>query len=420
MRIIFLPPDEHPVSLRYPRMMAAIANVEILAPPDDTPRDTRNLIEWLKSNAKSADACLISVESILYGGVSHAALDDSSAWEALRGMDALKNLRLPKRPLYLSNLIPPMNSISPDRSQRERYAILRRRSRDAAVNRALLSAADHFDLLALATSDDHLPTDLIALRDALGFSERVLFTSGMDSLHSVMIARWINSQWSSPPRVFVQLTSAQENMALIAAIRAQIMAVGGLPTDSAHEADLYLVVNPPFEEGQDHAARKKALKRAVTRAKVHAESGRRVGVADVARPRGADPDLIEQLFTHFPVSQLAVYAGTNVGSSLGFALAAGTIPQRNEAARRAWLARRLLEDWAYQSVAREHIERTFVRAGDQVTLDLRLPDVLESVHSMLATSAQMLKAYGLCYSVSSTKLPYNRLDEADFELAACE
>lgn len=178
-----------------------------------------------------------------------------------------------------------------------------------------------------------MPTDLIALRDSLGFTERVLFTAGMDSLHSVMIARWINTQWSSPPRVFVQLTSAQANESLIAAIHTQIMAVGALPTDSAYEADLYLVVNPPPEEGQDRAARKKALKRAVTRAKVHAESGRRVGVADIARPRGADPDLIEQLFTHFPVSRLAVYAGTHFGSSLGFALAAGTIPPRNEAAR---------------------------------------------------------------------------------------
>lgn len=120
----------------------------MLVPPNNTPRNTRNLAEWLTSHAKLADACLISVESIFYGGVSRAALDDSSAWEALRGMDALKSLRLPKRPLYLSNVIPPMHPISPDRSPNERYAILRRRSRDAAINRALLSAADHFDLLA--------------------------------------------------------------------------------------------------------------------------------------------------------------------------------------------------------------------------------------------------------------------------------
>jgi hypothetical protein len=330
---------------------------------------------------------------------------------------------------------------------------LTRRARNHVVNLAMLreAALRKFDLLVIS-SDDTSPIGLSARerkqlewwREALstnpapnpssaGEGSNVLMYPGADDVGTALVARMINHLRGHAPRVFVHFTdnSMRSNIApyedrpIHQAVTTQIMAVGATQVNNVDNADVILVVSPPFERDAagrdprwpdyDTPERRAVLQPAVRQIAHWLAEGRRVAVADVAFANGAEPALVELLFDHTPIAQLAAYGGWNTaGNTLGTVLGAACVPCDDDHARQIALAHHLLEDWGYQALARrELIASPLSRQNDGWGVG---GDVSQLTTSLLAPYAERIRAAGLPCTVCHVWHPWARTFEVDFEL----
>src|ERR1035438_8186375 len=74
-RVAVLPMDDRPVNYDYPRYLSRAAGMEVLLPPREwlgTPwRASRHaeLVEWLARTAPGADAAVVAIDTLAYGGL---------------------------------------------------------------------------------------------------------------------------------------------------------------------------------------------------------------------------------------------------------------------------------------------------------------------------------------------------------------
>jgi Protein of unknown function (DUF4127) len=339
--------------------------------------------------------------------------------------------------------------------EEHRQAWLARRLRNHTVNLAMLHAAaqDAFDLLVIP-SDDTSPIGLSARErkhlDAMrSLTEvpsrkvpgtfggawhlsRVLMYPGADDLGSALVARMVNHLSQHTPKVFVHFMDERmkrnvapyEDRPIYVAVETQLMAVGAQPAASVEEADGVLVVSPPFEriDGRDPhwrnldpQHRADMLLPEVLRIRNWMRAGRKVAIADVAFPNGAEPALVELLFEHVEIAKLAAFGGWNTaGNTLGTVLGAACVPHQNDAARQTQLAHHLLEDWGYQSVVRNELRASPLAtqadgwgAGGEVAA---------FTAQQLAPIAARIRTAGLPCAPTQVRHPWGRTFEVDFEL----
>ncbi len=75
MRILFVPLDDRPCTMNFPRQVAAIAGFDIILPPRNflgrfmNPGNPRAVLTWLGENASGCDCALISLDMLVYGGL---------------------------------------------------------------------------------------------------------------------------------------------------------------------------------------------------------------------------------------------------------------------------------------------------------------------------------------------------------------
>ena len=303
-----------------------------------------------------------------------------------------------------------------------------------------------FDLLVIP-SDDTSPIGLSARErkhleamrsltsppplQGRGPAGEVLMYPGADDLGSALVARMVNHLRQHVPKVFVHFLDERmkrnvapyEDRPIHIAVETQLMAVGAQPAASMDEADVLLVVSPPFErvDGQDpHWRNLDSQRRAdmllpeVLRIRNWVNQGRQVAIADVAFPNGAEPALVELLFAHVDIAKLAAFGGWNTaGNTLGTVLGAACVPHQNEAARQAQLAHHLLEDWGYQSVVRE-VLRASPLAQQQDGWDAG-GEVAAFTAQQLAPMAVRIRAAGLPCQPQRVRHPWGRTFEVDFD-----
>ena len=107
-----LPLDERPCNFNYPQMMPR-ANYELIMPPKElmgdkkTPADTAQLRTWLCENVSEADACILSLDTLIYGGIVPSRLHELPLEELIARADTVRELRKrnPAMKLYLFQLI---------------------------------------------------------------------------------------------------------------------------------------------------------------------------------------------------------------------------------------------------------------------------------------------------------------------------
>jgi hypothetical protein len=101
--IALVPLDDRPVTLELPKMLAAIAGTDVVAPPRTTvgkylvPGDPEAIVAWLRSDAtKDAYAWVVSTDMIAYGGLIASRAPSTSealALTRLRDLAAARALR---------------------------------------------------------------------------------------------------------------------------------------------------------------------------------------------------------------------------------------------------------------------------------------------------------------------------------------
>ncbi|MGC9038312.1 MAG: DUF4127 family protein [Roseiflexus sp.] len=113
MKVGLLPLDERPVNTRYPAMIAAIAGVELVLPPDDLlshfrePARCDDLAAWLHAIAPALDALIVDVEMLAFGGLIASRISDDPPGIALSRLDMLRAIKneLPDLPILAFNVI---------------------------------------------------------------------------------------------------------------------------------------------------------------------------------------------------------------------------------------------------------------------------------------------------------------------------
>jgi len=334
-----------------------------------------------------------------------------------------------------------------------RHDWLTRRARNHAVNLAMLRAAalGKFDLLVIS-SDDTSPVGLSARerkhlefwRDALWSTPgpamlnvgagQVLMYPGADDVGSALVARMINHKRNHSPTVFVHYADEEmrnnvapyEDRPIHVTVETQIMAVGAQQVMTPEAADVIVTISPPFERRErdphwsdhDPDVRRRALTPMVQRIARWLDEGRRVAVADVAFPNGAEPVFVELLLEHTPIAKLTSFGGWNTaGNTLGTVLGAACVPPADDHARQVALAHHLLEDWGYQSSVRSNLGRWLSETfGDGHIPVGHLAEATAFTADHLQPIAGRIGAAGLPCTVKNVRHPWHRTFEVDFDL----
>ncbi len=457
-----------------------------------TPASRTDLALWLQREAAHSDGIVASIDLLGYGGLIASRISHDSIDEVLQWIAPLTELRSASRPVFAFNVIQRISNADDATEEpaywaqygRRLYRLSReldtqapeafemsdaspaftlaaqdwltRRARNHAVNLAMLreAALGKFDLLVIP-SDDTSPIGLSArerkhlefwkealapaLTPTLSHRERgkVLMYPGADDLGSAMVARMINHKRDHSPRVFVHFidetmknnVAPYEDRPIHSAVATQVMAVGAQLAAGIDEAEVVLVVSPPFERAGDRDPhpldldaneRRAHLLPAVKRIATWVSEGRRVAMADVAFPNGAEPALVDLLFEQVDIAKLAAFGGWNTaGNTLGSVLASACVPCDDDPARQIALAHHLLEDWGYQAVVRDDLRRWLSEAfGGPAIPPARLEEATAFTSAGLQPMAQRIRDAGLPCVVSHVRHPWRRAFEVDFEVSS--
>lgn len=127
-KIVMLPLDERPCNFDYPGMMPK-TDYELVLPPKDImgdkkkAGDTEKIAQWLIDNVKDADAMIIALDTLIYGGIVPSRLHHNSAHELIERASVLKKLKEinPQMKIYAFELIMRCPTYSSDAEEPDYY-----------------------------------------------------------------------------------------------------------------------------------------------------------------------------------------------------------------------------------------------------------------------------------------------------------
>lgn len=68
-KILFIPHDNRPISMKQPAEVIEQLHYKVIMPPDELLSQPAELWQWLEENASSASAAVVSSDALLYGGL---------------------------------------------------------------------------------------------------------------------------------------------------------------------------------------------------------------------------------------------------------------------------------------------------------------------------------------------------------------
>ncbi|MBO9577218.1 MAG: DUF4127 family protein [Microbacteriaceae bacterium] len=389
-RLALVPLDERPVNTGLVRDVAAIAGARLRLPPAEllprfrTPGDVAGIAAWLHASASELDVAVVSIETLVHGGLIPSRTSDDTPSEVLGRLDILRDLRAMHPALRLAAVTVIMRASDSysaveepdywawagrevhalggavhrswsgaqtpepmlDDSIRADYA--RRRLRNHLVGLGALGLAwdGVFDPLIMTADDTATWSAGSAEQSIIGYwqqlrgGRQVLVYPGADETGAVLTARMLLDGTGDAPAVLVlpgdpsgmRLVPSYENVPLTDSIARQLAAVGAEAAEHPSEAELALVVHTPDPARGDHfggdpvpdPAAIDATRRTVETALA---SGLPVALADLRYGNGGDMTLVESLAADGTLDRLEAYGGWNtagnaLGSTLASALAA--------------------------------------------------------------------------------------------------
>ncbi len=314
-RVAVLPMDDRPVNYDYPRYLARAAGMEIVLPPREwlgNPwRDSRHsdLVDWLGKSAPEADAVVVAIDTLAYGGLIPSRTSSESAEAVLARLEILRRLKAlrPGQPILASSVVLRINRSDSSEEEKPYWAVYgsrmfqlsslehkaelgeataaeigardslraeipddvygdyrRGRARNHAVNRAMLewAAEGVFDYLLLPQDDtaDYgwnvaEARSLQALIRARRLGDRAITYPGADEIGCLLLARYACREAGFKPRIWPRYSGVTGSMVVTAyedrpfqeLLKAHLAPLGGTVAASPQEADLELFVNAPVE-----------------------------------------------------------------------------------------------------------------------------------------------------------------------------
>ena len=127
-KIVMLPLDERPCNFDYPRMMPR-TDCELILPPKEimgkkkTPGDVKRIAGWLTEQVDGADAMILSLDTLVYGGIVPSRLHHCEEEELTARLEIIHRLRAanPSMKLYAFGLIMRCPTYSSDDEEPDYY-----------------------------------------------------------------------------------------------------------------------------------------------------------------------------------------------------------------------------------------------------------------------------------------------------------
>lgn len=315
-KIVYLPLDERPCNYEYPSLLIKGTGFRMIRPELEMmgrkkqPGDTERLGSWLTEECKSADGAIVSLDTLLYGGIVPSRLHHLDEEEIMRRMSLLRELKKqkPDLKLYAMHLImrcPQYSSSDEEPDYYEMYGrelfrkgyithhlelglateaeieelrqiekvlpeevesdYLGRRALNRAANQEVLRYVEEgvIDFLIIP-QDDSAPYGWTAKDQQLLREEMMLrnvelsalMYPGADEAGCTLTVRMINEMNGDMPFVYPRFSGTgapfviplYEDRPLFESVKYQILAAGGQVAASAQEADMILLINAPGEE----------------------------------------------------------------------------------------------------------------------------------------------------------------------------
>lgn len=324
-KIAYIPLDERPCNYSFPNLLldkgTAQGEVNLVRPDlslmgkKKEPGNTRGIWEWLYEETVDSDGLILSLDTLLYGGIIPSRLHQLTLEECkdtLARLSRIKEIN-PNVKIYAFNLIMRCPKYSSSDEEPEYYAnwgseifqygklhhqtlanlaseedykqyenlkqqlpqevvddYFSRRQINVEVNKLVLEYVNNglIDFLIIP-QDDSAPYGWTAIdqqevRGAIAFHDlelNVYMYPGADEVGCTLLARMINSFRDKRPLVYPVFSSIQgpsvtplyEDRPLMETLKYQILAAGGLTTSILAEADFALFVNSPVESMMEAA-----------------------------------------------------------------------------------------------------------------------------------------------------------------------
>lgn len=309
-KIFLLPLDERPCNYNYPSIMSQ-TDYEVILPPKEimgdkkTPGDTDKIADWLIEKVNDADAMVISLDTLVYGGIVPSRLHHNSEDELIERVNILDKLKkinpavklyvfglIMRCPVYSSNDEEPdyykdfgtdihlygkythlekLNKLTDeDKKDFERVKntvgkielsdyVERRETNISVLMHALSYVADNTVDYFVVPQDDSAPygftaMDQIKVREYLKSNVlhmRTAMYPSADDIGMTLLARAASELTGIVPKVYVHYPSVKgaltipqyEDRIIGETVKYHILSVGGIQVYSLIEADILLAVN---------------------------------------------------------------------------------------------------------------------------------------------------------------------------------
>jgi hypothetical protein len=315
-RLALLPLDDRPVNYDHPWWLGRAAGIDVQRPPREWlgnpfhEADRGRIAAWLSDEGHSAEALVVAVDTLAYGGLIPSRQSTTPLAEVIDSLEPLRALRSdrPHLPVYAFSILMRVNrsnsaeeekpyladhgrnlfrlsylddkASAGDASQAEvnerqeltgsiPSAVISDyrtgRARNHAVNRLMLDWVESgLVTYVVIAQDDTAPYGwniaesrlLRALIVQSGLSNRAIVYPGADEVAGLLIAAHACRMASLRPKVFARysgthgptVVTAYEDRPFEDLVKAHLGPLGGNMTTSPDDADLILAVNTPGEE----------------------------------------------------------------------------------------------------------------------------------------------------------------------------
>jgi hypothetical protein len=422
--IVLVPLDSRPVNVRLPEQLAALAGATVSVPPIGllgdlrAPADRKQVAEWLlRRLERGADALIVSVDLLAYGGLVASRKPDVALKDALSELKILRTIRRRFRdlPIYAFNIILRDAITITDNATFEAWkrqmkgagagrgdvSPVRRRNFEINMEMVRWAGEKIFDYLIIGKEDtaegNPNAAEFAALKSEAARNDggRISIQTGTDELASLLVARSITGAAGRKPSFFIDASESDQKIipryepAKIGdTLRAQVKLAGGRQVKSADKADAVIV--PKLVKNQKDLFLEQLNGNRISDLPVsaawlksvekHIEAGRAVGIVDAVVLNGSSPAVVEALLKSRLYFRLAGYAGWNTtANSAGTVIAQTAIAvaaagkggaRCKQVGRPGEIAYTTAQfELMMNSIANDYLFSTDVRAGIAVSLE---------------------------------------------------
>jgi hypothetical protein len=279
-KFVLITRDERPQSLQQPRMLARVADHDLITPPARAMTDADALVEWAKGfDYAEADGVIVSLDAIA-GGPPQRGRPDFVKW--------IRALR-PSIAIYAFTAAPAERSVQ------------------SALNLVADSTLDFLLISGDGASRLSLPDEIAARK----LSGKVAIEPNADAATMILLSRMLNRRFGFSPKIFPVFSSVEAQAALLRqSVGATINAAGGVESD-LRGADVLLFVHAPRTTEANRDAFVEAIARSVENGVVKG------AVLDLSETKEGKEALFAGLRRLKLLDKLIAYASSDPGSRAG-------------------------------------------------------------------------------------------------------